>query len=68
VIPPHTRDLDAVLRALMPVCYAKRWVLVCKLIDELHELRAFRRLVIEKIPRTELASWGIEDVPSRRRR
>jgi hypothetical protein len=63
MIPSHTRDLDAVLRALMPVCYAKRWVLVCRLVDELHELRKFRRLVVQKIPKTELASWGIDHVP-----
>jgi len=62
MIPSHTRDLDAVLRALMPVCYGLRWSLVVRIVDELAELRAFRRLVIEKTPKSELESWGI-DVP-----
>jgi hypothetical protein len=59
-IPSHTLDLAAVQRALMPVCYAKRWMLVCNLVDELSELRAFRQIVVQKIPKTELAGWGIE--------
>lgn len=60
-IPSDTQNLDAVQRALSPVCFAKRWVLICRLVDELALLRAFHRLVIEKVPKSELESWGIHD-------
>lgn len=58
-IPSDTSNIDAVLRALSPVCYAKRWVLVCRLTDELVALRKWKAQVLRRIPKSELNGWGI---------